>query len=72
MLRTSETEQRLYAVWVDDYVLRGALEVSPGPYFRYHQHQPSFTSTGLTWVPSSKITLARVLILVLAVSSLVG
>jgi len=34
--------------------------VSPGAYFRYRQHQPSLTSMGLTCVPSSRNTLAKV------------
>ena len=34
--------------------------VSPGAYFRYHQHQPSLTRVWLTWVPSSRNTSARV------------
>ena len=32
----------------------------PGAYFRYHQHQPSLTSSWLTLVPSGKSTSAMV------------
>ena len=33
--------------------------VFPGAYFLYHQHQPSFTSSWLTLVPSGKSTIGN-------------